>query len=271
MAVMQAATIEQLTQPLIADPSRSAVFLDVDGTLAPIVDDTHKATVPQGTRDALARVAERYGLVACVTGRQPKRALEMVGLTNITYFGNHGSELMRPGSTEVEIVPEAAAWQERVQAFGAGALEEYGLQDLGVTIEDKGAIVGFHWRGVPDEQAAEQAIDKLAAAAQAEGLGIHWAKKILEIRPPVQFSKGSAVRQLLAESDVTAALFAGDDLTDIHAFDALDDAVADGAIETAVKVGVDSDEAPEGLASAADVMLTGTEAVVDMLDLLAAG
>jgi len=271
MALMQAATIEQLTQPLIADPSRSAVFLDVDGTLAPIVDDTHKARVPQGTRDALSKVAERYGLVACVTGRRCERAREMVGLDNITYFGNHGSEIMRPGSSDVEVAPEAAAWQDRVQAFTTGAYKEFGLERLGISAEDKGPIAGLHWRGVPDESAAEAAIRQVGAAAEAAGFGLHWAKKILEIRPPVQLSKGTAVGQLLAESPVDNALFAGDDLTDIHAFEALDSAVASGALKRAIKIGVDSNEAPPELAPAADVMLTGTEAVVDMLDLLAAG
>jgi trehalose 6-phosphate phosphatase len=270
MAGMQAASLEQLIAPLIADPARSAVLLDVDGTLAPIVTDTNDATVPLATRAVLGRVADRYELVACVTGRQPRRALEMVGLNNIIYFGNHGAELMRPGSATVEIVPDAAAWQERVQSFAARAWDDHELEALGVTSEDKGAIVGFHWRGVPDEPKAEKAIRKVAEAARQDGLGIHWAKKILELRPPVDFSKGSAVRSLLREYDLEAALFAGDDLTDLHAFAALDEAAADGVIDTAVKVGVESEEAPEELAPASDIMLSGTAAVVEMLELLAA-
>jgi trehalose 6-phosphate phosphatase len=267
---MEAVTLERALAPLIADPPRSGVLLDVDGTLAPIVSDTHSATVPTPTREALGRVANRYGLVACVTGRQCKRAREMVGLSNITYLGNHGSELMRPGSNEVEISPDAAAWQSRIHEFSDRAWKQFELSSLGVAGEDKGAIVGFHWRGAPDEPAAEAVVNEVAAAAQAEGLAVHWAKKILEVRPPIEFSKGSAVRRLLAESDLGAALFAGDDLTDLHAFEALDDAVERGQLDHGVKVGVDSDEAPDGLARSVDVMLDGTDSVRDMLDRLAA-
>lgn len=271
MAAMGAATLEQLLTPLIAAPARSAILLDVDGTLAPIVTEATAATVPQPTREVLRKVADRYGLVACVTGRQPLRALEMVGLDNIVYFGNHGSELLRPGSSAVEVAPDAAAWQDRVQEFTTTAFSEFDLARLGVTTEDKGPIVGLHWRGADDDGAAEEAIRGLASEAQRRGLGVHWAKKILEVRPPVHFSKGSAVRQLLAEASIETALFAGDDLTDIHAFEALDEAVADGVIARAIKIGVDSDEAPAALAPAADVMLAGTEAVVEMLELLVAG
>src|SRR6478735_1233562 len=206
MAVMDA--LEQLLAPLIADPANAAVMLDVDGTLAPIVTVADKATVPPATREVLAEVTKKYGMVACVTGRQCKRAREMVGLSEITYFGNHGSELMRAGSDTVEIVPEAAEWKDRVHAFGAHAFERYNLRDLGVRSEDKGAIVGLHWRGVPDEQAAEDVMHEVAFAAKADRLGVHWAKKILEVRPPLDFSKGSAVAQILDEHKYSAALFA---------------------------------------------------------------
>lgn len=271
MALMGAATLEQLLTPLITDPARSAVLLDVDGTLSPITTKAYAATVPQTTRDVLGRVAARYGLVACVTGRRCERAREMVGLDNITYFGNHGSEILRPGSSTVEVAPEAAAWQGRVQEFAARAFDDFELDKLGVSHEDKGPIAGLHWRGVADEAAAESAIRRLGSEAESQGFGLHWAKRILEIRPPVAFSKGGAVAQLLGESDVDYALFAGDDLTDILAFEALDAAVAGDVLRGAVKIGVDSDEAPPELAPIVDVMLDGTDAVATMLELLVAG
>lgn len=266
---MEAVTAEQFLAPLIADPPRSAVLLDVDGTLAPITRESYAATVPASTREVLGRVADRYSLVACVTGRQCERAHEMVGLDNITYFGNHGSEIMRAGTSKVEIAPEAAAWQDRVQEFNASAYEDFDLARYDVRVEDKGSIAGLHWRGVADEAAAEAAIQNVADAAQAAGFGLHWAKKILEIRPPTQFSKGSAVRQLLTEKPVDNAIFVGDDLTDIHAFEALEELLAAGDLKHVAKIGVDSDEAPPTLAPASDVVLSGTAAVRDLLELLA--
>lgn len=270
MASMEAEPLDQLLAPLIADPARSAIMLDIDGTLSPMVMRTDLATVPPETRETLAKVAAKYGSVACVTGRQCKRARDMVGLNDITYFGNHGSELMRPGSDVVEIVPEAAEWESRVQEFSRHAFERFDLPSLGIRSEDKGVISGMHWRGTPDEDAAETVMHQVAFAAQADGLAVHWAKKILEIRPPLEFSKGTAVSQLLDEQRPAAALFAGDDFTDIHAFEALEEELAAGRIQHAVKIGVDADETPDELGAAADVMVPGIEGVREMLERLAA-
>ncbi|HWI22823.1 MAG TPA: trehalose-phosphatase [Baekduia sp.] len=267
---MDLANLAQTLAPLTATPARSGVLLDVDGTLAPIVANAHEATVPQATRDALAAVAERYGLVACVTGRQAMIARAMVGLESITYFGNHGSELLPAGGDEAVVAPDAAEWTDRVKAFSRRAWEDFELEGAGVRPEDKGAIQGFHWRGAPDEAAAEAMVRRVAHAAQEEGLGIHWAKKILEVRPAVEFSKGSAVGHLLGEADLDAAMFCGDDVTDLHAFEELDEAVARGHLRHAFKIGVDSPEAPPGLAPASDILLAGTEEMRALLELLAA-
>src|SRR5689334_25296282 len=103
--------------PLRADPARAAVLLDVDGTLAPIVRHAEDAQVPEPTRAPLIQVAKRYGLVACVSGRQAATARQIVSIGSIAYIGNHGSELLRPGQTETEIEPDVAAYGRRVQAF----------------------------------------------------------------------------------------------------------------------------------------------------------
>jgi trehalose 6-phosphate phosphatase len=267
---MDLVNLAQTLAPLMARPAHSGVLLDVDGTLAPIVANAHEATVPPATRAALAAVAERFGLVACVTGRQATVARAMVGLESITYFGNHGSELLRAGDDKAVVAPDVAEWTHRVKAFSARAWEDFELKRDGVRPEDKGAIQGFHWRGAPDEAVAEAVVQRVARAAQDQGLGIHWAKKILEVRPAIEFSKGSAVRRLLAEAELEAAMFCGDDLTDLHAFEALDEAVASGELSHAFKIGVDSPEAPPGLAPASDILLAGTEEMRALLELLAA-
>lgn len=264
------AAVEHVIAPLVAERSRSAIFLDVDGTLAPIVARAEEATVPAATRTALATAAGRFGLVACVTGRRPHTARAMVGLDSIAYFGNHGAELLQAGADDARLAPEVAEWEPRVREFAASAWRRHPLAELGVRAEDKGPIAGFHWRGVADETAAEALAHEIEREAHAGGLATHWAKKILEVRPPVAFSKGTAVAHLLEGRDLVAAAFIGDDLTDLHAFAALDDAVADGVIDEAIKIGVDSPEAPPGLAPSADLMLTGTDDVRALLELLAA-
>ena len=95
-------------------------------------------------------------------------------------------------------------------------------------IEDKGPIAAFHWRGVPDEEAALTHLEGLAQEAEAAGLAIHWGRKVLEVRPPVPIDKGQAVRDLVTGAGLRAALYGGDDATDLDGFEALDQLEARG-------------------------------------------
>src|SRR5919112_244802 len=148
-----AATLEELLQPLRDAPERSAVLLDVDGVLAPIVLQPDDAHMPETTRRPLIEVARRYGTVACVSGRRASDARRIVSLGSIAYLGSHGSEVLRPGSVSAEIDPELRRWSPDVQAFARGQFTEP-LRRLRVRLEDKEAIAGLHWRGAPDENAA---------------------------------------------------------------------------------------------------------------------
>src|SRR3954469_2617905 len=115
--VSVAAPLAEALESLRSEPSRAAVLLDVDGTLAPIVRHAEDAYVPEPTRTPLIAVARRYGLVACVSGRQATTARRIVSLGTITYLGNHGAELLRGGATAAELDPEVAPWAERVREF----------------------------------------------------------------------------------------------------------------------------------------------------------
>jgi trehalose 6-phosphate phosphatase len=255
--------IAELLEPLRSDPAGSAILLDIDGTLAPIVRHASDATVPEVTRLRLIELAKRYGLVACVSGRSAAVARQMVSIGSIAYVGNHGSELLRPASCETIVDPAVAEWTDRVRAF-ADRADTPALQQLRVRREDKGAIVGFHWRGAPDEGAALVAVAALELAALDAGLEAHRGRKVLEIRPPVPIDKGRGVRWLLAEDPPAAALYAGDDLTDVDAFEGLRSVVG----ERAVCVGVRSEETPEELEAAADAMVDGPRGVRELLEVL---
>jgi trehalose 6-phosphate phosphatase len=268
--VTPAATLDEALAPLLADPAQAAVLLDVDGTLAPIVRHADDAHVPEPTRLPLIAIAKRYGLVACITGRQATTARRIVSLGSITYVGNHGTEMLRGGQTEPEIEPEIAAWASRVQKFAATELRADALHRLRVRGEDKNIIYGFHWRGAPDEAAAEAAVREIEQRALAAGFHTHVGRKILEVRPPLDLHKGKGVDRLLQGSHVRVALYAGDDLTDLDAFTALRAAVADGRLASAICVGVQSDETPPEIAEAADVLVDGPLGVRALLELLAA-
>ena len=263
-----ALTLAEALQALRADPARSAVLLDVDGTLAPIVRHAEDALVPEATRALVIAVANRYGVVACVSGRRATTARRMVSLGSIAYIGNHGAEILEPGGVRPELDPDVAAAGKRVRAFAEELSNDRALQRLRVRLEDKGEIAGLHWRGAPDEAAAEAAVRDVAARAEAEGLATHWGRKVLEVRPPVEISKGRGVTRLLRDAEVDAAVYVGDDTTDVDAFRGLRDLVDDGRLETAVCVGVRSEETPEAVEREADLLVDGPAGVRGLLEAL---
>lgn len=258
------ATLDELLRPLKEDPARSAILLDVDGVLAPIVQHPDDSHMPEATRRPLIEVAKRYGVVACVSGRRASDARRIVALGTIAYLGSHGSEILRPGATAPEMDRELQAWTRRVQAFAREAFTEH-LRRLRVRLEDKEAIVALHWRGVPDEEQAHAAVEEVARAAEKAGFVPHWGRKVLEIRPPVRIDKGAGIVSLLRDADLDAALYVGDDTTDIDAFRGLTQLVEMGRLKTAVRVGVSSEEGPSALQEEADVMVGGTDGVRELL------
>jgi trehalose 6-phosphate phosphatase len=265
--VSPAATLVEALEPLRADPSRSAVLLDIDGTLAPIVRHAADAHVPEATRSLLIEIARRYQVVGCVSGRRASTARQIVAIGTIAYVGNHGGELLRPRATSPEVDPELAAWTARVREF-AERVYTSEHQRLRVRSEDKESIAAFHWRGAPDEQAAEKAVREIAEQAEEEGFAVHWGRKVLEVRPPVVLDKGLGIAMLLRGGELDAAVYVGDDTTDLDAFRGLRALVESGALASAVCVAVSSDEAPPGLAQEADLTVEGPAGVRELLEAL---
>ncbi len=255
--------------PLRADPAHAAILFDIDGTLAPIVEIASDAHVPERTRQLLIEVAKRYGTVACVSGRRASEARAMVSIGTISYIGSHGAELLRAGWTEPVLDPKVENWVLRIQQFGR-EVDTADLRRKRVRIEDKGTIVAFHWRGAPDEDAARTVIDAIASRAEAAGLRTHWARKVLEVRPPVTIDKGAGIEAFLEDADVDTALYVGDDRTDLDAFRMLSQLAQQGRLKSAVRVGVRSDETPEEVVSESDFAVDGTAGVRELLEMLIA-
>jgi trehalose 6-phosphate phosphatase len=265
--VSPAATLVEALEPLRADPSRSAVLLDIDGTLAPIVRHAVDAHVPEATRTLLIEIARRYRVVGCVSGRRASTARQIVAIGTIAYVGNHGGELLRPRATSPEVDPELASWTARVREL-AERVYTGEHQRLRVRSEDKETIAAFHWRGAPDEQAAEQAVREIAKQAEEDGFAVHWGRKVLEVRPPMVLDKGLGIAMLLRDGDIDAAVYVGDDTTDLDAFRGLRALVGSGALASAVCVAVSSDEAPPELAQEADLTVDGPAGVRELLEAL---
>ena len=255
--------------PLRANPSGSAVLLDIDGTLAPIVEHAADASVPETTRQLIIAVSRRYAQVACISGRRASEARAMVSIGTIAYLGAHGAELLRSGWTEAQIDPALTQWAPRIDEFRRES-DTGELRRRRVRIEDKGPIIAYHWRGAVDEQDARAAIDAIAAHAQESGFDVHWGRKVMEVRPAVRIDKGLGVRTLLGDRTYSAALYAGDDTTDLDAFHALRELVSEGMVERAVCVGVSSEDGPPAIEEEADLVVAGTEGVRELLAALIA-
>lgn len=235
----------ELLAPLARDPGRSALVLDVDGTLAPIAPRPELAAVPAETRAELERLVGRYLLVACVSGRAGEDARRLVGVDGIELVGNHG----------LELDPHA---HER-----AGEIARF-RDAVALPVEDKTLSLTYHYREAEDENAARAELEEVARRAGEAGFDARWGRKVLEIRPAVEAHKGTAVRALVERSDARLGLYAGDDTTDLDGFVGLRSL----GLEHAVCVAVASAEGPAELREAADLVVEGPKELAGLLRLL---
>jgi trehalose 6-phosphate phosphatase len=231
---------DDLLRRLAAEPGRAAILLDVDGTLAPIVEHPEDAHVPETTRAELSRLVSRYALVACVSGRTGADVERVVRVPGVAVVGEHG----------LELAADAPVWADRIAEFAAG---------VDWPAERKPLSLTFHFRRAEDEAAARAYLTHVETGARKAGLVPRWGRMVLEVRPPVTADKGTAVTALLSRAAVSRALYAGDDTTDLDAFGALAD------LELGVRVAVDSPEASPQLLAAADLVVDGPPGVLELL------
>ena len=249
-----------LFAPLWADVRLTGVFLDLDGVLAPIAPRPDLAVVPATTVVLLRRLLRVFGLVAIVSGRSVADARRMIDLPGLTVVGNHGAEVSFPGQAQASAaVPCEGPRDERLDLIERVAHElesDERLSTAGVRLERKGLSVALHTRG-SGEQAAGLAMAAAGAAAARYGLEVLRGRAVIDLRIP-GCTKGSAVTDLVGGADLVAALYVGDDGTDLDAFAALDRLHGEAGVH-GVKVGVASDDGPPDLSEAADMMIEGAD------------
>ena len=207
------------------DPASALVALDFDGTLAPIVDDPAAARALPAVAPTLARLSGVVRTVAIVTGRPARTAAEYAGLLatpgldRLVILGQYGLERWEPAHGEVRsALPTSRVDQARTELPGllaaAGAADAF--------VEDKGVAVAVHVRRLPDPHAAlERLRGPLSALADRCGLRLEPGRLVLELRPP-GVDKGTALRDLVEEISARIVVYAGDDLGDLAAYDAVD-------------------------------------------------
>jgi len=248
---------------------RLALFSDIDGTISPIAIRPDLAYVIPEAVSALARLSAAGVTVVLVTGRAAADAREMMGLDQLACAGNHGFELL---VDKLHIVlPEVEA---TTAAIGAAMVDvqtlvaDAGLD--GILIEDKRYTGSIHYRlSTNTDDARARLLPILTAVVEARGLRLTEGRLVFEIRPSIPMNKGVFVTGYLTAEPHDAAVFLGDDLTDVDAFVALYAARSNGLIQAALNVGVTAAESPGEVLAAADVLVTGPTHLAEALRLLA--
>jgi trehalose-phosphatase len=229
------------------------IMLDLDGTLSPIAPRPQDASVPQATRRAIAALASRPGVhVAIVSGRGAADARRIVSVGNLWVIGNHGLELVGPHG-EMEVEPQAEAFRVAM-AQASRRITASVTHVAGVILEDKVWTLSVHHR-LADPAVVPRLRASIEAVGEQFGLRLTEGKGVLELRPPVQHDKGTAVlalaRRLGGLVPGTSVIFAGDDNTDEDAFrvlrrhtpDAVTIRVADEDVQTAAEFRLPDPEA----------------------------
>lgn len=205
--------------PKLINGKRPAVFLDYDGCLSPIVKDPDKAILTGEMRDTLRRLAD-VCRVAVVSGRDRANVEKLVQLDNLYYAGSHGFDISGPDNMHTEPGGAKAAIPALEQANKT--LDER-LKDVeGVLVERKRYAIAVHYRNVPDDKVSHVLQVTEAVIAQHPALKKGPGKKIMELKPNLDWHKGKAVLWLMEELDLNQSdilpIYIGDDITDEDAF-----------------------------------------------------
>jgi trehalose 6-phosphate phosphatase len=241
------ATIAALT----ADPAATAFLTDFDGSLSPIVEHAGDAQPLRGALEQLARLAPRLGRVAVVSGRPVDFLVAHVPVPGVLFVGHYGMEQMVDGERRVD-----GRVEPYLDAVAAAIDDLAGYGSPFVEVKS-GLSVTLHWRPAPEREAELTALAQ--RVADRHGLATLRTRMAIEVRPPVDLDKGTAVRELVQGFAVGA--FAGDDTGDLPAFAAL----AHAGLDRAVRIGVHSPEAPPALVEAVDILVDGPAGLVALL------
>jgi trehalose 6-phosphate phosphatase len=240
-----------------------AIFTDIDGTLAPIVPNPEDARISPRARDALCELIGQGVRVAFITGRALEKARSMVDIPEAYFAANHGLQIAISGDTSTpEELRFYVEWARQV-IYDAS---DWNLP--GVTIEDKGPIVAFHYRRANSEEEARTAIRAAVAASEAAAhFRVQEGRKVIELRPPLAIDKGTAVETLVRQIGAKAVLAIGDDATDLDMFRGVRDLRKAGI--PGASVAVLSDEAEPLVLESTDYFVRSVEGVEWLLEELA--
>lgn len=264
------AAAEQRYARIVESAATTVVGLDFDGVLSPIVSDPTQAHIHPDAHEVLLGLADTVLAVAVITGRPARQVVALGGLEEVGaalgdrgrelfVFGQYGNERWR--STDRRVIsplppPGLAGFLRDLPV----ALRRADASDA--FIEEKGLAVGVHTRRLSEPDAAyERLLPVLSDLARHHDLIVEPGRQVVEIRGPGKH-KGHAVTTLVEELGAGGFLYAGDDLGDLEAFDAVEKLYADGLATLLVCSASDEQNV---LAGRADVIVPGPAGVLALL------
>ena len=240
------------------------LITDVDGTISNIAPTPQAAEVSPLCRHALAILVQRLALVAAISGRPAVEVRNMIKVDGMVYIGNHGLERWEKGNLNPS---EDIADYSAVITATINELTSV-LSRPGIILEDKGITATIHYRLCSNHQAAKQKImAALKKVTPAKRLRIISGKMSINLLPPVDINKGTAVIKLIKEYSLRAGVYLGDDVTDIDAFKAIRSASRNSDFQ-GFTIGVTSREMPKRLLDESDFTLNGINDVARFLEWL---
>lgn len=196
---------------------RFGLLSDFDGTLSYFKPYPEVAQLTPRNRELIVALTARLPLVALISGRAARELQSYVQLPDIAYIGNHGLEELR--DDEVVVLEAARVWEERLNNFS----RDLGEPTIpGVRHQNKRITMSITYRQAEQpEQVRLKLQERLQQVNANYGFQLSEGRTIWEVRPPIAADKGTALANLIAKHQLDAALFLGDDFTDVAAFESL--------------------------------------------------
>ena len=243
---------------------RVGLLLDLDGTLSELAPDPQDSVVGPEVRKALVALRSKLDLLAVITGRSVIQARKIVDVDDVAYVGNHGLERWERG--ELVVAPEVRAYLPSLAQLLMRLQSKLSIR--GLYFEDKGSSLAVHYRNTADPEASGRRVLEALDELGGQEVKLISGKLVINILPPVELSKGTAVDTLTREHSLDTVIYIGDDVTDLDAFRAIDGLSERGGC-IGLKVAVAGAGDPSEVASEADYILESVGEVGWFLNWLA--